>query len=524
MAPDDVDKDEYEEFDSHLEDEEMFDAHPHPGVEIGMHIQPDLGSGSFAENGRVEVAEDHVMMDGEKEALMGSYAKNGASEIGASYAEGGPHEIGSLYPLEGATEIGASYAEGGPHEIGMMESPLEKAATVAPFESFMLEPTRMGAEDDDQVGSHYPVEGAAEIGGLASAGDIAEIGSLYPVEGATEIGHGSYAEIGPHEIGAAGLYPVDGASEIGEAVARVVEKARDNRAPAPPMRAVPVHEERTTLEDWGVEDVVIGAAVASGGTDQFPILTELLQRCGSATEPRYVRVDTEESYKKFRAEHSPEMAELAQRVDELQAKIDGHMSDPYAHRLDADDQLAEDIADLTVMGAEVDAVEKDKRVELWMPQRFDGKLEAWREGDFVCASIMLPGQDGEVRICTSLEPIKKCVEEMSRHAAEAGVSPSTVVGVLPAMGCVLGAGTAIKEMAAAAPSILSRPEAADRHPFMVRIEPKSNPALAALAMLAWACRNGNQAACDEWKRLGEASPPAVKQAMQEALHLAKSAA
>jgi len=59
---------------------------------------------------------------------------------------------------------------------------------------------------------------------------------------------------------------------------------------------------------------------------------------------------------------------------------------------------------------------------------------------------------------------------------------------------------------------------------VVRIEPKTNPALTALAMLAWACRNGNQQACDEWKRLGEASPPAVKQAMSEALQLAKAAA
>jgi hypothetical protein len=137
--------------------------------------------------------------------------------------------------------------------------------------------------------------------------------------------------------------------------------------------------------------------------------------------------------------------------------------------------------------------------------------------------MTLPGSDGEVRICTSLEPIVKCVEEMSRHAAESGVPAASVIGVLTDMGCVLGAGTALKEMAAAAPAILARPEASMKMPFMVRIEPKVNPALGALMMLVAACRQGNQQACDEWKRLGELSAGPVKQAMGEALQLAKAA-
>ena len=186
--------------------------------------------------------------------------------------------------------------------------------------------------------------------------------------------------------------------------------------------------------------------------------------------------------------------------------------------------LDEDIEDLVHLGAEADAAEAAKRVELWMPQRFDGKIEAWREGDFVCASIALPGKDGELRICTSLEPVRKCVEEMSRHAAEANVPPSVVVGHIPAMGCVLGAGTAIKEMAAAAPAILNRPEASVKLPFMVRIEPKVSPALAALAMLASGCKAGDAQACDEWNRLASMAPGPLKQAMGEALQIVKAAA
>jgi hypothetical protein len=112
---------------------------------------------------------------------------------------------------------------------------------------------------------------------------------------------------------------------------------------------------------------------------------------------------------------------------------------------------------------------------------------------------------------------------MSRHATEARVPASAVVGVLPAMGCVLGAGTALKEMAAAAPSIAQRPEMNSKKPFVVRIEPKVSPALSALAMLVMACRAGVPQACDEWQKLGALAPAPVKQAMSEAVQLAKAA-
>jgi hypothetical protein len=91
------------------------------------------------------------------------------------------------------------------------------------------------------------------------------------------------------------------------------------------------------------------------------------------------------------------------------------------------------------------------------------------------------------------------------------------------MGCVLGAGTMLKEMAAAAPAIMSRKEAQTKTPFMVRIEPKNSPALAALAMLVMACKLGDQQACMEWENLAKLSPAPVKQAMAEALKLAQAA-
>src|SRR6185369_6436062 len=208
----------------------------------------------------------------------------------------------------------------------------------------------------------------------------------------------------------------------------------------------------------------------------FPLMTKLMQRAGAGTPARVVRIDTADSYRNFRTNSSPELAELAARVDELAHKLDRHLVDPYAH-----EALEEDIADLTAIGAAVGENEKAKKIQLWMPKRFDGKVEAWREGEHVCVSIALPAIDGEVRICTALEPIARCVNEMSHHASDAGVSPSLVADSLYEMGCILGAGSSMKEMAAAAPSILNRPEAKYHEPFMARIEPKTVPALAALA-------------------------------------------
>jgi hypothetical protein len=413
-----------DEFDSKIEDESTYPLDADGVTEV------DRGSGSYAEDGPIELAEDRLEFDGEMNTHVGSAAMYGPSEIGA------------------------------------------QADVMMPFESFMLEEPRIGA-----------------------VGDMLQ----------------------QYEIGAAAAADRDGA-EIGAAIVKVVETARDNRQPAPVMRAVDVEAPPLDDDDWGLTDVVIGAAVVEGnGADQFPLTTALMQRCGAGMAPRLVRIDTEDSYRQFRTENSPELTELSARADELERRLNGHMIDPSAH-----DALADDIADLTEIGAQAESVEAEKRVELWLPKRYDGLVTAWRDGEYVCASLALPGSDGEIRVCTSMEPVRKCVAEMAKHASEAGVPAATVVGVLPAMGCVLGAGTVLKEMAAAAPAILARPEADAAVPFVVRIEPKANPALCALAMLAMACRAGSEQACDEWKRLGQKSAGPVRQAMTEALSAAKA--
>jgi hypothetical protein len=464
-TPMDEDQDQQEyDFDAQIEDENVFLG----PTEIGVAVERDAGPGS--------------------------------------YAEVGPIEIGTHYPTEGASEIGSDFeiggsicAEFGPSEIGAQEAADREGYEIVGGSSCAeFGPSEIGAAE------------AADRGGY-------EIGGPYAEDGASEIG--SDFEIGAQEAADREGYEIVGEQQA--AVAKVIETARDNRQPPPPMRAVDVDEPTTTTEDW-FSDCFLGAAAeaaAQTGVNQFPLMTKLMQRAGAGIPPRVVRIDTADSYREFRTGNSPELAALAERVDQLALKIDRHLADPHAH-----EALEEDVADLAAVGAAVEENEQSKRVQLWMPKRFDGKVEAWREGEHVCVSIALPAIDGEVRICTSLEPIRRCLAEMSHHASDADVSPSLVADSLFEMGCILGAGTAMKEMAAAAPAILNRHEAKQRGPFVVRIEPKVMPALAALAMMVAMCRAGDSQACDEWQRLGKSSAPAIRQAMQEALQVVKESA
>jgi len=494
------------EFSTSLEDEHIWDAHPPPGIEmLGLRIKTDRGSGSMAEysahggDGRLEVAEDMTMLDGENLLGAASAADRPGFEIGEGLAsEEGQSEIGAgLASQEGQSEIGHGPAsEEGQSEIGDW----------SPEQGFMMGKTHMGdwsPEDQAHVMGSYAMYGPTEIGREA------------PFE--------SFM-LGPTGMGAAAAAPAPVTQAA--AAAKVIETARDNRQPPPVMKAVDVDAPIDEGYDPDVTEFLVGSAMAMG-KDEYPLTSQFMQRCGAGAPPRYVRVDTEESYQSFRSSSSPEMRELAAKVAELSARLDAHLADPHAHESggveDDFSDLSDDIDDLTVLGDEVDAAEKSKIVEMYMPKRYQGLVTAWREGDNVCASLLLPGKDGKVKICTSLEPIVKCVEEMSRHAAESGAA-SAVIGALPAMGCVLGAGTIMKEIAAAAPAIVERPEATQAKPFIIRIEPKVNPALCALAMLAMACRAGNAQACDEWARLGKKSPAPVRQAMTEALALAKAVA
>lgn len=281
--------------------------------------------------------------------------------------------------------------------------------------------------------------------------------------------------------------------------------------PAVPKTAVPVSargaSRASRMGDYDLIGVVVADTVAP-----YPLLTKHMQRCGAGMPPRVVRVDTEESYKALRASDSPEMAAFHQKFNELERKFAAHARNPYAH-----ENLAEDVADLTWLGAKADEVVAEKRIEMDLLPGTKGKHDAWTDDEAIFASIKIPHEDGGVWWLTSAEPWDKSVKEASRHAAESNASASVVGEMIPAIGERLGAATAIKEMVAAVPAILARPEAKGFTPFVVRVEPAMNPALCALVFLALDCANGNAQACDEWNRLGASAPAQIKQAMTEAV-------
>lgn len=350
---------------------------------------------------------------------------------------------------------------------------------ITPWDAFMSEPVRVGN---------------FEIGYRQNGGSNREIGAN--------------VEIGNVEIGAL------------LAVREVVKKARDNRMPAPVMLAVDVDAPARDIGDeWAVTDTFIGVAEATGSPDPFPLTTKFMQGFGGGGAPRFVRIDTEESYRDFRASQIPEMEHFQDRLDELDYRLTRHASDPTAHEM-----LSDGIEEVTMLGVVADQALAERRIDLQLGAPTDRKIDCWVDGENIYGMIKLPGPDGKVRHCTSVEPLEKSIQEASRHAAEAGVPASLIIDKVEMIGAILGAATAVKEMAAAAPSILARREIAGRSPFQVRIEPKANPALCALAALAQECRRGNAQACDEWQRLSVAGPGPVKQAMNEALSLLQRAA
>lgn len=158
-------------------------------------------------------------------------------------------------------------------------------------------------------------------------------------------------------------------------------------------------------------------------------------------EPDYVmpvRLDTEESYVEYLGARA---ATIEDRVDDLERELSAHEADPYAHWLGAD-------------------------VPLSLPPYAAGKVRCWREGDELLCSIRLPGPDGKPRIATTSTSVEGAVEEVCGYAAGAGVNTVDVLGVLPVLGSMLGAGGMIPRLAAAAPQLLNTSAAREGEVFV----------------------------------------------------------
>ena len=252
------------------------------------------------------------------------------------------------------------------------------------------------------------------------------------------------------------------------AVREVVRQARDDREPTPPLDVV-------TFDELDALDVtVLGADQPRGA-------------------PRYLRVDTEDSYRDFVADGSPELAALRDKVEELEAALQAHIDDPDAHILGM-------IEDISVLLPEAEAAQR--RVPLRLPPWAEGKIDCWREGDVICCSIRLPGPDGKVRLCTSAAPLADGVIEVIGCASRAGIDVVDVLGALPEMACVLVGASVAKMLLAAAPSALSRPEVRAGEVFVgAVVRPDDRVRAGALVALLQRCDAGNAAACSEWAAL-----------------------
>ena len=454
-------------------------------------------------------------------------------------------------PAEGRSEIGADWF---PEIDGPPMSTIGKMGLAARDGRSEIGKMGLAARDGrSEIGKMGLAarDGRSEIGYTLDVGedvgytlDVGEEDMGYTLDvGEEDLGYtldvgeedvGYTLDVGEEDLG----YTLDVGRDYGLSVERteigaqkmileVIKTARDNRRPAPPMKAVDVDDPfPDTFWDEALINFVGAVAEATANPDPFPLTRDFMQRAGSGIEPRFVRIDSAASYNKMRQERSPELSELRQLVTALKQEVEAHAADPYAHQEASSPQesvdLIDDIHDLVLLGEEAKQAEMEKKLDFWMPDHYDGYVTAWREEDFVGAALALPSPDGNPRIATSIEPLDKCVGEMAGHAADAGVGNSDAMGCAMGCGPVLGAGTIMKEIAAAAPAIANRPEMKTGRPFTIRIEPKVNPALCALAMLAIACRTGNNQACAEWRAMGEAAPAPVKQAMQEAMILVKA--
>lgn len=303
------------------------------------------------------------------------------------------------------------------------------------------------------------------------------------------------------------------------AVKRVVAQARNERPAPPTMRVVSANEDFHNpigLPEHVADVVVFGDDEA--GNPLFPVTAKLYESFAVGADdraPRYIRLDTDASYKDFRTENSPVMAMLKAKVEELEALVRGHMADDTVHV----HGIATDISRLQAAGDGM------TRVPLMLPPAAEGAVDCWRDGDVICCSMWLPGPDGDVRVCTTATPLAEHVADVADYTRRSGVEPADVLGFLPTMACMLGGGSLLPKMAAAASSLLARPEAATGEPFVGRMVPANQPTLATLIALLQLCQRGEAQACTEWSRLATlaASVPELAAAMADAKARLRSA-
>ncbi len=306
----------------------------------------------------------------------------------------------------------------------------------------------------------------------------------------------------------------DPVSQAARATKAIIKRARDEALPAAPPSRV-MHYDAT--DEVSIDPVQL-EILGEGGLSEadFPLSTELYRHFHGRNEPKFMRLDTEDSYRDFRADQSPEIAELRQKVATLEALVSAHTADGHGAQ-NVIIGLASDISNLQ-------AQTSNKRVPLQMPPWAEGTWDCWREdgpdGGLVCCSIALPGHDGNVRICTAAAPVKNRVEDVVGYTHDIGCDVVTLLGVLPTIACMLAGRDLLTEMAAAAPAVLAHPGAKSQTPFIGKIVPANQPTLATLMALLQGAQAGNVQATKEWMTFAKIAQ--TNSGLAESMHEAKN--
>jgi len=289
------------------------------------------------------------------------------------------------------------------------------------------------------------------------------------------------------------------------AAREIVRQAQASRLPAPFLRVEPTTGD---VGDVDVEDVLgeLLGVIEDDESDEpapftpvdsydFPVTQKLHRKFKAALpSPKVMRVDTEESYKKFMDEkRAPYIAELEQRVARAEAALAQHASDGHG--------VAMDVLGADVEQAKQRALTGGDEIPMSLPPGTEKHIKVWQDGGQICCSMRLPGPDGKVRIATAASPVERHVEEVLCYTEDGDVNPMEVMGALPMMAQILGGGSLVTQIAAAAPQLLARPEVCAGEVFVGKVTPVSDPAVAAIMALLQMCRAGDKQALKEVKKL-----------------------
>lgn len=288
-------------------------------------------------------------------------------------------------------------------------------------------------------------------------------------------------------------------------VRRILHQAQRSRFPLPYLNVVYLDDD--DVDDWedaGVvsfeafddededKDVVEGVLqTVSPGSREFapsvssvlPVFSGLYRKFVSAFPvSKIVRADDGKSYKDL----------LEKRVETLEKAFGAHVSDGHGG----------DLGD--VIGSEPKRV-IGERVPLSLPPGLRNRVACWQDGSEIVCSLISNGKDGEKFVLTTGAPAWRSVDEVVGYAAEAGVDPVDVVGVLPVVAQIMAGGSLVEELLAVEPNFQARREVVGGcFPIVGRTEIGFvTPVLAALVALLQRAQKGDKQALTEAEKVSQ---------------------